>query len=182
MWKDINGYVGLYEACEDGSIRNSKTKRLLRPCYTNSSGYGQLNLRKNNLPKTFLIHRLIAETFLDNPSSYDQINHIDEDKRNNCVANLEWCTAKHNANHGTRIDRCNRIRKNNTSNIKSVVGIHLQTKDVIKFPSVNEASRNGFDKSNIIRCCNNVKGYRSHKGYEWYYDKKQTPPGSKNLG
>lgn len=169
MWKEVIDYEGLYEVNSNGEIRNSLTERKLSPNYSNSSGYGQVNLRKDKIPRTFLIHRLVAQAFIENKKNLPEVNHIDEDKTNNHVSNLEWCTSKQNANHGTRVDRCNGIRKNNTTNMKSVIGISLLENTNITFPSINEAARNGFDKYAIIKCCKNQKGFKSHKGYRWEY-------------
>ncbi|MGM8137504.1 NUMOD4 domain-containing protein [Enterococcus italicus] len=168
MWKDIIGYEGLYEVSSCGEVRNVRTDKLLK-LSMGTCGYYRVNLRKNLKPRTFLVHRLVAEAFLDNADGKPQVNHIDENKTNNSVENLEWCTSKHNANHGTRIERCHGVRRNNTRNTRPVKGIRIVDDQLIFFPSANEAGRNGFDKSSVINCCNGKRGVKSHKGYRWMY-------------
>ena len=74
-------------------------KRTLLKTRLNNEGYLLVGLTKNGKQKTFTVHRLVAITFLDNPSNKPQVNHIDGDKLNNAVSNLEWCTASENTNH-----------------------------------------------------------------------------------
>ena len=73
--------------------------------YTNNKGYQMIHLRAKNKSKLYSIHRLVAEAFIENPNNYPQINHKDEDKTNNCVSNLEWCTCKYNNNYGAKKER-----------------------------------------------------------------------------
>ena len=99
-WKDIKGYEGLYQVSNLGRVK-SKTGRIRKTTFTNS-GYELVVLYNNCKSKGFTIHRLVAEALLPNPENKPQVNHIDEDKTNNAVFNLEWVTAKENVNHGTR--------------------------------------------------------------------------------
>ena len=99
-WKDIKGYEGLYQVSNLGTVK-SKTGRIRKTTFTNS-GYELVVLYNNCKSKGFTIHRLVAESFIPNPENKPQVNHIDEDKTNNMVSNLEWVTAKENVNHGTR--------------------------------------------------------------------------------
>ena len=109
IWKDIQNYEGLYQISNQGSIRSllrsGKCKRYLKP-YITSDGYARVILSKNGKLKSHKIHRLVAETFIPNPDNLPQINHKDEHKLNNCVDNLEWCTAKYNINYGVRSKKC----------------------------------------------------------------------------
>lgn len=101
---------GRYGVSSDGRIysfiKSGKTNTLrdepkeIQP-YTNNAGYKMINLRINNKAVPKLVHRLVAECFIPNPLNLPEINHIDEDKSNNTVENLEWCTHKYNINHGT---------------------------------------------------------------------------------
>lgn len=70
------------------------------------SGYLQVSLCKNGVRKTYQVHRLVAENFIDNVSQLPEVNHIDECKTNNRLDNLEFCTRSYNQTYGTRIDRC----------------------------------------------------------------------------
>ncbi len=113
IWKDIKEYEGLYQVSNMGRVKSLKRKdasghllneRLLSIAVTHS-GYKYVGFYKDNQGKKFKVHRLVAQAFIPNPSDYPQVNHIDEDKTNNCVNNLEWCSAKYNANYGTKIER-----------------------------------------------------------------------------
>lgn len=100
IWKDIDGYEGLYQVSNLGRVKSSKHDIILKT-YSNR-GYHQVQLSKNNIKSNKTIHRLVAQAFIPNPDNKPQVNHIDEDKTNNKVSNLEWVTAKENSNHGTR--------------------------------------------------------------------------------
>lgn len=167
-WRDIKGYEGTYQISEKGNIKNVKTGKKLKN-NIGTTGYYQVHLRKEGKPKTHLVHRLVAISFIDNPKMELEVNHIDEDKLNNEVSNLEWVSPKENCNHGTRLERCNGVRRNNTRNTKKVIGVSLDGLQVLEYPSANEAGRNGFDKSTIINCCNRRRGTKTHKGYKWSY-------------
>ena len=182
LWMDVIGYEGIYKVSNLGRIKsldrldasNHKlTGRELKQ-KTNRGGYSQVTLFKNSSRKTVSVHRVVASCFVPNPSDYPVINHKDENKLNNKVANLEWCSQKYNANYGSRNKRIIRDRK------KAVVGTHVKTGEKIKFESIREAERNGFFSSNVSKCCRgeykssdgktliSINGKR-YKGYEWNY-------------
>ena len=104
IWKDVKGYEGLYQVSNLGGIKSlgnsqNRKEKLLRTSIRN--GYCTTYLYKNNKKKSFLCHRLVAEAFIPNPDNLPQVNHKDENKLNNCVENLEWCTAKYNVNYSS---------------------------------------------------------------------------------
>ena len=103
IWKTIEEFDN-YEVSNLGRVRNIQTGRVLKPILI-STGYYQVGLFKQNKCYRKLIHRLVAEAFLENSDNLPQINHIDEDKTNNVVSNLEWCSASYNINYGTRNKR-----------------------------------------------------------------------------
>lgn len=96
-WKDIKDYEGIYQVSNLGNIRNSKNK-ILHETIT-SKGYCVITLHKNGKRKKYKTHRLVAQAFLSNPNNLPQVNHMDENKFNNCVLNLEWCDNKYNSNY-----------------------------------------------------------------------------------
>ena len=96
--KDIPGYEGLYAATEDGRIWSYRSKKFLKPSKDRYS-YLYVNLYKDGVRKTYRIHRLIAQTYLPNQNNLPQVNHKDENKANNALSNLEWCTAAYNINY-----------------------------------------------------------------------------------
>ena len=109
IWKDIKGYEGLYQVSNLGRVKSFnymntgkekiKTPTLQKKYTMKQGGYLQTTLYKNNKSKTVLVHRLVAEAFIPNPDNLPQVNHKDYNKTNNCVENLEWCSAKYNSNH-----------------------------------------------------------------------------------
>lgn len=96
--KPINDYEGLYEINEHGYIRNCKTERQLMGSI-NSYGYRVVTLVKGGKRKDCKLHRLLAMTFIPNPNNYLCVNHIDGNKLNNSIDNLEWCTHGMNNKH-----------------------------------------------------------------------------------
>ena len=101
MWKDINGWEGLYEASTNGEVRNKITGHILVGD-KNSCGYSRIclyNKFHNPSKQRFLVHRLIAETFIPNPNNFPEVNHKDLNINNNKVENLEWCTREYNELH-----------------------------------------------------------------------------------
>ena len=167
QWKDIAGYEN-YEVSTCGNVRNKKTGRLLKPI--NKRGYNTVKLRKNGADKRLSIHRLVAETFIENPYNKPQVNHIDENKRNNIVENLEWCTNKENANHGTRNRRISNTLKSVElkRNGKAVIQKTLNNDFVDVFVTVRGASRKTkIDHTNIIACCDGKR--KTAGGYRWSY-------------
>jgi len=107
-WKDVKGYEGLYMINERGdvySIRRKGTKGGLLIPQIEGCGYLQVPFTKNNIRKFKKVHRLIAEYFISNPDNKPYINHIDGNKENNNISNLEWCTSSENNLHSVRIGK-----------------------------------------------------------------------------
>lgn len=98
-WKIINEFPK-YEVSTYGRVRNIKTKKTLY-VKRHTGGYLQVAVQKHNQKKYLYIHRLVADAFLPNPQNLPYVNHMDEDKTNNHVENLEWCTPEYNANYGS---------------------------------------------------------------------------------
>ena len=100
IWKDIEGYEGLYQVSNCGNVKSihyrktNKEKILIPKC--NNSGRLWVELWNSGKARQFLIHRLVASAFIENPDCLPQINHIDENPKNNKVENLEWCTGSYN--------------------------------------------------------------------------------------
>lgn len=114
IWKDILGYEGLYQVSNLGNVRSlnyrrsGKTKLLKQGT---DNGYKRVELSKNGKKKKYWVHRLVAISFISNPNNYKEVNHKDEDKSNNNVNNLEWCTREYNNNYGTRNKRTSESHK-----------------------------------------------------------------------
>lgn len=103
MWKFVKGMENRYEVSDKGELRNAQTKHVLA-LDENNIGYKRIKLSKNGFekPKTYYIHRLVAEAFIDNPDNKPCVNHKDLDRRNNTVENLEWVTYKENEIHSRK--------------------------------------------------------------------------------
>ena len=123
IWKDIKGYEGYYQISSLGRVKSlNRTKKhsynsiaLLKEKYLkpqSANGYKFVRLCKGNNVKMKIVHRLVAEAFIPNPNNYKEINHKDENKSNNNISNLEWCTHKYNINYGTRNERVSKTEKN----------------------------------------------------------------------
>ena len=110
IWKPIPGYEGYYEASSEGRIRSvdreyitsngkhyHKKGRILK--LNTSQEYTNVELNKDGHAHQYSVHRLVATTFIPNPENKETVNHKDEDKRNNCVENLEWMTWSENNKH-----------------------------------------------------------------------------------
>lgn len=170
-WKPVVGYEGLYEVSSEGNVRNLKTGRILKPFY--AFGYAMVNLTSANNDKTKktkkLVHRLVAQAFIpNNDQSKTLINHKDENKRNNSVANLEWCTYKYNANYGTRNERMAKSKSKPIQQLDLKTGLIIAT-----YPSIKGAgSSTGINRSRISMV---AKGKcNSAGGYGWRYQNNKT--------
>ena len=97
IWKEIPDYEGLYWVSNQGRAKN-KYNKLLK-LGTDGKGYMKIWLTKDGKQKSFRFHRLVATLFIPNPNNLPEVNHIDENKANNCATNLEWCTRSYNVNH-----------------------------------------------------------------------------------
>lgn len=113
IWKDINDFPN-YEISNFGRVRSKthfdsigrkKEGQYLRPGFDGKGNYLHVNLYKNGRSFSKNVHRLVANAFLENPNSYSEVNHIDEDKTNNTASNLEWCSHKYNNNYGSKCGR-----------------------------------------------------------------------------
>jgi len=114
IWKDIIGYEGLYQVSNLGRVMSlpkswivgngahRSHKGRMRVLSKSKSGYLSLLLNKNKQEKYHNIHRLVATAFIDNPSNFPVVNHIDENKLNNIPSNLLWCTQQNNIIHSKK--------------------------------------------------------------------------------
>lgn len=102
----LNGYEGLYKINKQGDVyimKKLRAKEGIKKPSIDKDGYKQVNLSKNGKCTTYKVHRLVALTFIPNPNNYPVINHIDGNKQNNKVDNLEWCTRSENDLHAFRL-------------------------------------------------------------------------------
>ena len=176
MWKDIKNYEGLYTINENGEIKNSKGE--LRKINYAKNGYCIIDLYKHNIRKTYFVHRLVAEAFIPNPNNYKLINHIDGDKTNNNIKNLEWCTYSYNIKYGNCPNKRKTKLLNRKDCSKPVEMYSLNGKFLKEFPSLREAGRFIGKENNITditNCCNGYKinGTPVHKAYGFIWKWKK---------
>lgn len=167
IWKDIEDFPN-YQVSNMGRIKSYKQKtcKIMKQNLT-SAGYLDFQLRsKNNKSVHFSTHRLVAQTFIPNSENKPQVNHINEDKTDNRVVNLEWMTEKENSNYGTGKERMIKSLRNGKLN-KPVLQYDLEGNFIREWKSMREAGRNGFDSKCISKCCKMIR--KTHKGYIWKY-------------
>ena len=175
LWSDVKGYEGLYQVSTWGRVRSlgrwvntnikNSTKRFIKSKILkpgeNIKGYSQVRLYKEGKFKNFLVHRLVSQTFISNPNNLPEVNHKDEDKENNTVDNLEWCTSEYNINYGTHNERV-------TKAMSKPVYQYDENYDLVhEWPSTMECGRNGFDSSTVSKCCRGER--KRYKGFYWSY-------------
>ena len=170
IFKDVKGYEGLYQVSNFGRLMNLNFRgtgknKFMKPS-KNSKGYFQVHLSKNGKRKMCKVHRLVAEAFIPNPNNLTEINHIDEDKTNNRVENLEYCTHEYNCNYGTRNKRVSKTLTNGKCS-KIVLQYSLDGEFIREWPSTRECERNGYYHGYIAACCRGE--YNSAYGYIWRY-------------
>lgn len=186
IFLDIPGYEGYYQVSNQGNVRSldriikyKNGKSRLQPGapvnqYKSNAGYMQVTLNKDGKQRTLNVHRLVMIAFKANPDNKPEVNHINEDKTDNRLNNLEWMTHKENCNHGTRIERqVNTGLKN---------GIYAKTRKKVLcvetgkvYDSIMEAAAElNLDNSHITKCCNGR--YKTTGGYHWKYYNPSTLP------
>lgn len=177
QWKPIINYEETYDVSIYGDIKSKARinymgyhfkERMLKHA-VDRNGYARVYLTKYGKTKSKLVHRLVAEAFIPNPDNLPEVNHKDENKLNNSVDNLEWCTHKYNSNYGTRVSKI--IPKTIDKTRKPVNQYDLNGNLIKTWYSMNEASGTlNITQQNISKCC---KGQRQKAGgYVWKYAKE----------
>lgn len=160
-----------YEVFEDGRIWSYSRKRFLKPA-KDRGGYYYLHLSDNNGDiKNYQVHRVVYEAIKGQILEGMQVNHIDEDKSNNSISNLNLMTPKENTNWGTRTARATEKLTNGVTSKK--VAAYRDGVLVMTFPSTQEAERQGYHSGHISECCNGK--LKTHKGYQWLYFEDSPP-------
>lgn len=182
VWKDILGFAEDYQVSDAGNVRNKRTGKCIKP-YLNDNGYLIVGLYSRKRGKTvhFRVHRLVAESFIENPLKKRTVNHKDGDKTNNYATNLEWATHKENLRHAFKTGLIVTTDKQRESAAKSLRKNRLladsRKRCFLKtrlfgfrreFDSIEEAAQyvSGVPSA-ICLCCQGKK--KTYKGFEWGY-------------
>lgn len=192
QWRPVRGYYGVYEVSNYGQVRSlervesfilngknvqrHRKGRILHQRSKQNGYYRLVSLLKNDKMKSYFVHRLVAEAFIPNPCNFPQVNHKDENSKNNFVwvnedgsidpqkSNLEWCSVRYNVNYGNRNEKA-RKKLINRKDLSRAVFCHELRK---VFPSIKEAARalNLWFES-VQRCCAGKQ--MQTKGYTFKY-------------
>lgn len=134
-WRTIFNYPN-YEISNNGKVRNIKSK-LIKKYATTHNGYFRVQLLNYSGGKCFMVHRLVAEAFIPNPNNLPQVNHIDGNKQNNSVENLEWCTCSYNINEAFKMGLCKTSKNHYRS--KKVIQYDLDGNIIKKWDCITDA-------------------------------------------
>ena len=169
-WRDIKGFEGKYMVSNLGRVKslnyNHTGKEGILKGVDYGYGYLYVSLTKDGKVKQYSINRLVAQAFLENPDNLPEVNHKDEDKTNNRVENLEWCSRSYNINYGTRNKEAGKKIGKKLS--KAVFSVNKESGLIMWWQSAHEAEKyTGIAQSSICACC---KGrYKSAGGHIWFY-------------
>ena len=172
IWKDIAGYEGLYQVSNFGNVkslryRRSNVAKLLTP-KCNSCGRLWVELANNGITKPMQIHRLVAEAFLPNEHDYPEVNHKDENPKNNIVDNLEWCTRQYNVNYYFDRHRDDVIRRKGKLKQIPIIQRTIDGEFVRHWDNSRQIKKelNVSDWS-VSECCRGNK--KTAYGFIWHY-------------
>lgn len=172
VWKDIQGYNGKYQVSNLGRVKSLNYKRTGKEhiLALALSSYPRLNLRKNGKTVNCAVHRLVWEAFNGPIPVGLQINHLNENKSDNRLANLSLVTPSQNINWGTRTERMRQTQRRCKKNIKVILQYDLNENFIVEYYSLSEAARQiGNEKAryNIANCARGK--VKSSYGYIWKY-------------
>ena len=187
VWADVKGYEGFYQISTFGNVKSLSRQvrhsnggpkilkeRMLKTRVNGKSGYREVGLSKDGKQKYHLIHKLVAEAFINNPNQLPVVNHIDGCKTNNDISNLEWCTYGENIKHAF----VNGLSHNNMTDEIAEAGHRVQRKQVrciednLVFNSISEAAvYYGIYTSNLSRVCNGKLKTAGGKHFEFYTER-----------
>lgn len=191
IWKDIEGYEGLYQVSNLGKVRsldriveaNYSYGTVYKPlkgkeiklCLDGQGEYLQVHLHKMKKDRAMLVHRIVAKAFINNPDNKKTVNHKNGIKTDNRVDNLEWATQSENCKHAYRTGlsqdwATGKFGKDNPTS-KIILQIDKDTKEIInEYYGTREASqKTNTCRSSIISCCLKKKNFKTAGGYIWRY-------------
>lgn len=174
-WMPVVGYESYYMVSNLGRVKaltrewhcGKHDEQILRQqrvasyLYVQTYCHGERVLRR--------VHTIVAKAFIPNENNLKYINHKNEDKYDNRVVNLEWCTAKYNNNHGTRNSRISQTQRYHRKDAKPVILMTLDGYPIKEYTSITDAGRDGWDRKAISNICNNTGKAKTTKGYTWKF-------------
>lgn len=164
VWKDVIGYEGAYKISNKGKVysipRNGTLGGIMKPT-KQKNGYYFIHLKNKDKKINTGVHRLVAQAFIPNPDNKPTVNHIDGDKQNNCVENLEWATYKEQLDHSLQLG----LRKSQC-NIQRKAVVVLPTNEKIYFENINDLTKY-FNKSRTY-----IHHYINKKNNKFYIKDK----------
>ena len=168
VWRDIEGYEGLYQVSDSGRVKSLNYRRSgkegIIKIWKRKDGYLQVQLSKDGKLKTHKVHRLVGQAFIPNPEWLPQINHKNEDKANNCVDNLEWCTREYNHSYGTKNERISITMG------KPVICVET---NMIYFSARDAQRKTGIFATSITACVKHRKYCHTARRLHWEYVDKE---------
>lgn len=187
IWKDIPNYEGIYQVSNLGEVRslNYNHTGKIKTLKIGINKYGYCTVTVDG--KRCKVHRLVALTFIPNPNKFPQVNHLDENKSNNCVWNLEWCTAEYNCNYGSRNarmgsslngDKNGMYGKKHSSETKELIGSYSKKKvrcieTGVIYDSINDlAIFLGVNRTSITRVLKGIRKSLCGLHFEYYNEEE----------
>lgn len=161
IWKTVKNFED-YQVSNTGKVRSCKRNKIKEMAQDKRYGYMRITLRKKGKSKHYQVHRLIAETFIDNPLNLKEVNHKNGIKDDNNVENLEWCSRSENEKHCYR----NNPELHKTS---IVYQYDLQNRFIKEWNSIKEAQET-LKINNVSACCRGVR--KKAGGYIWKYKRE----------
>ncbi len=176
IWKDIDGYEGYYQVSNLGNVKSVdryiksplnnqesvlRKGKQIKTNINKKNGYIYVCFYKENTQTSKRVHRLVAKAFLPNPDNLPQVNHIDGNKQNNNVNNLEWCSQLENIQHANKNGLINHYKRR-------VIQLDKDLNLIREWESITEASKElKIERANITACCNGK--LKRAGGYVWKY-------------
>ena len=160
VWRDIEGYEGLYQVSDHGQVKSLRYDKIMKPVLNEVNGYLRVMMTGKEGRKNEYIHKLVAKTFIPNPHNLPEVNHKCEDRLDNRVSQIEWCNRAYNCNYGNRVKGSKKVKP---------VAIVSDSGTIQKvFKNATEAEREtGVERRLIGFCCQGRT--KTAGGLKWRY-------------